>query len=561
MTIALQVPASPAQRRLWAIDQVMPGSAQHHLHLEIVRDDVLDTAALRAALDDVIARHEVLRTGFAVADGVLHQVAAAQATGALRYADLSVLPPGPAQARYQALYDEQATAPFDLAAPPLLRLGQVRRSRPDRGAPDHGACDTLLLTVHHLVADAASVEIILADLMTACRARSAGEAPGWKPPAVQYADYCQWLAVRGATAEAARDRGYWREHLAGLEDLDLTAGRPRPAELTDRGEAITADLDAARVRALRALAGQQRATLFMVLAGAYAAALGRIFGSADVPVGMSVAGRPLPEVAGTVGLFAERLVLRLDTSGQPSFRQLTDRARGEVLAALEHDHLGFDEIVEVTAPSRRYGVTPLAQASINLHHTPVPAELRHPAGAGPRRRAAADAVRHDIALVLIDTGGIVEGTLEYRPDVVSRAAARRVAELFDAILDAGLRDADAPVTAVPAVGAAELRRLHAEQDGGPARFAGFLLDLVAGWAEATPAALAVDAPDGQLSYRGLWDRAALVAAELRRRGVADGAETPVLVAAPRGAALPAGLLGVMAAGAVYVPVDPAAPPA
>ena len=574
--IALQVPASPAQRRLWAVDQAMPGSAQHHLHLEIVRDDVLDTAALRAALDDVIARHEALRTGFAVADGVLHQVVSAQATGALRYADLSALPPDQAQARYQARSDEQATAPFDLAAPPLLRLGQVRRARADRGTPDHGvpdrgtpedgtpdhgASDTLLLTVHHLVADAASVEIILADLMTACRARAAGEAPGWEPPAVQYADYSQWLAGRGATAEAARDRAYWREHLAGLEDLDLTAGRPRPAELTDRGAAITADLDPARLRALRALAGQQHATLFMVLAAAYGAALGRVFGSADVPVGMSVAGRPRPEVAGTVGLFAERLVLRLDTSGQPSFRQLADRARAEVLAVLDHDHLGFDEIIEVTAPPRRYGVAPLAQASINLHHTPVPTDLRRPAAVGAPRRAAADTVRHDIALVLIDNGEFVEGTLEYRPDVVSPAAARRVAELFGAILDAGLRDPDAPVTAVPAVGPAELRRLLAEQDGGPARFARFLLDLVAGWAAATPAALAVDAPDGRLSYRGLWDRAALVATQLRRRGVVAGAETPILVAAPRGAALPTALLGVMAAGAVYVPVDPAAPAA
>jgi amino acid adenylation domain-containing protein len=556
MTIALQVPASPAQRRLWAVDQAMPGSAQHHLHLEIARDDVLDPAALRAGLDDVIARHEALRTGFAVAEGVLHQVVAAQVTGELRYADLSALPPGPARDRYQELSDEQAAAPFDLAAPPLLRLGQVRRTR-----ADGGACDTLLLTIHHLVADAASVEIILDDLMIAAQARAAGLAPGWEPPAVQYADYCQWLAARAATAQAAADRAYWREHLAGLADLDLTAGRPRPAELTDRGEAIAADLGPARVRALRALAVQQHASLFMVLAGAYAAALGRVFGAADVPVGMSVAGRPLLEVAGTVGLFAERLVLRLDTGGRPSFRQLADRARAEVLAALDHDHVGFDEIVEVTAPPRRYGVTPLAQASINLHHAPVPAGLRRPADHGAPRRAAADAVRHDIALVLIDTGKTVEGTLEYRPDVVSPAAARRVAELFEAILDAGLRDPDAPVTAVPAVGAAELRRLHAEQDGGPARPAGFLLDRVAGWAAATPDALAVDAPDGRLSYRGLWDQAAVVAAGLRGRGVAAGAETPVLVAVPRGAALPAGLLGVLAAGAVYVPVDPAAPAA
>jgi amino acid adenylation domain-containing protein len=561
MMAVREVPAAPPQRRLWAIEQEMPGSTQHNLTLEVVQPGTLDPAAVRAAVGDVLDRHEALRTDFRVKDHVLYQTVRAHPPVPLEYIDLAGRdgPPGQdTSTRYRALRQEYENTPFDLSAAPLLRIRHVRRAV---AAAPGDAYDTLLLCVHHLVADATSLKIVSSDLSRACRARAAGSAPDWEPVPVQYAEYTQWLDERAKTPEARLDRDYWRGHLAGLEDLDLTLGRPRPATLSDQGGAIPLALDHREVEALTELARAQRATRFVVLLSAYCAALGRVFGAADVPVGMSVAGRALPEAARTVGLFTERLVLRVDVGGRPTFRQLVDRVREEVLTAFEHDSIGFDEIVRAAAPPRHYGVTPLAQASINLlQHAASGADApSDPAGAV--RPLQADPVRHDIALVLAETGSVIEGVLEFRSAVLDETTARRVARIFRAVLDAGLRDPDAPVDAVAAVEPAELRRLHAGQDGGPARYPGrSLTTLVAGWALATPGALAVDAPDHQLSYRQLWGQVSEVAARLARCGVAPGTETPVIVAAPPCAAFPVCLLAVLAAGGVYVPVDPSAPP-
>jgi amino acid adenylation domain-containing protein len=558
MTAVREVPAAPPQRRLWAIEQEMPGSTQHNLTLEVVYPGTLAPAAVRAALGDVLDRHEALRTDFRVKGHVLYQTVRAQPPVQQEYIDLTGQPGQDASTRYRTLRQEYGNTPFDLSAAPLLRIWQIRRVVAE--APGD-AYDTLLLCVHHLVADAASLKIVSSDLSRACRARAAGSAPDWEPVPVQYADYTQWLAERAQTPEARLDRDHWRRRLAGLEDLDLTLGRPRPATLSDQGGAIPLALGHREVAAIAELARDQRATRFAVLLSAYCAALGRVFGAADVPVGMSVAGRALPEAARTVGLFTERLVLRVDVAGRPTFRQLVDRVREEVLTAFEHDSIGFDEIVRAAAPLRQYGVTPLVQASINLlQHAEAGADAaRDPAGAA--RPLHADPVRHDIALVLAETGSVIEGVLEFRSAVLDETTARRVARVFRAVLDAGLRDPDAPVDAVAAVEPAELRRLHAAQDGGPARYPGRTLPtLVAGWALATPDALAVDAPDHKLTYRQFWDQVSEVAARLARRGVAPGTETPVIVAAPRCAAFPVCLLAVLAAGGVYVPVDPDAPP-
>jgi amino acid adenylation domain-containing protein len=558
MTAVREVPAAPPQRRLWAIEQEMPGSTQHNLTLEVGHPGTLAPAAVRAALGDVLDRHEALRTDFRVKDHVLYQTVRAQPPVPLEYIDLTGQPGRDASTRYRALYQEYESTPFDLSAAPLLRIRQVRRAA---AAAPGDAYDTLLLCVHHLVADATSLKIVSSDLSRACRARAAGSAPDWEPVPVQYPDYTQWLAERAQTPQARLDRDHWRRRLAGLEELDLTLGRPRPATLSDQGGAIPVALDHREVAAMTELAQAQRTSRFAVLLSAYCAALGRVFGAADVPVGMSVAGRALPDAARTVGLFTERLVLRVDVAGRPTFRQLVGRVREEVLTAFEHDSIGFDEIVRAAAPPRQYGVTPLAQASINLlHHAEAGADaVRDPAGAV--RPLHADTVRHDIALVLAETGSVIEGVLEFRSAVLDETTARRVARVFRAVLDAGLRDPDTPVDAVAAVEPAELRRLHAGQDGGPARYPGRCLPaLVAGWAMARPDALAVDAPDHKLTYRQLWGQVSDVAARLARRGVAPGSETPVIVAAPRCAAFPVCLLAVFAAGGVYVPVDPDAPP-
>lgn len=569
----LEVPASAAQRRLWAVEQDAGGAPVHNIGVQVTSAGLLEPGALHAAAADLIERHEALRTSFRFIDGTLWQRVHAPGTRvAVEYADLTALPPPEAARRFHEVRQEAASAPFDLASPPLIRMVRVRRCW--QAAAGRAVRDTLIVVVHHIVADARSSHIIVGDLQTAYLARKAGAAPAWPPVAVQYADFSAWLAGQADSPQAAEDLAYWREHLAGLGELDLTYGRPRSATPASYGGSLAVEFGTGMCDRIRELGRQERATAFMVLLAAYTAALGRVFGAADVPVGTSLSTRTDPGVQDTVGLFVDRAVLRVDLAGRPTFRDLVRRARLEVLAAHEHGMVGFDRIVTALAPPRRYGIEPLAQASINLQPVPPPsasAEGR-PGPGGASGLAAPEkaddgqfgngTVRHDLALDLSDDGACYHGWLDFRDGVVEAAAARRVIAVFGELLHAGTLDPDRPAAAVPAVSAAELRRLHASQDGGPTRAADgarSVLDLVDRWVRRTPDALAVDAPDARLTYRELAGQAAAVAAALRERGV-TGAE-PVLVALPRTAALPVAFLGVLAAGACYVPVDPDAPAA
>lgn len=541
--VILDVPAAPAQRRLWAVEQ-SAGGAVNNINMEAPSPAAFDPGLLRQVLRDLADRHEALRTRFRLDGGTLRQqVLAAGLDIPLEFADLSGLPPDAADHAYREIRRRVAAVSFDLATAPLIRVTQVRR---DQG-------DTLVIVVHHIVADASSAKIINDDLAEACRARQAGTTPGWQPITIQYADFSAWQQEQAADPQATRDLAYWRDHLAGLDELDLTYGQPRPAVPPVTGGVIPVDLGTGLTSKVDELARAERATPFMVLFAAYCTALGRVFGSDDVAVGISLSTRTLPEVTGTVGLFVERAVLRLDLVGCPSFRELIRRARQEVLATHEHGQVGFDRIVEAVAPPRRYGVEPLVQVSINLQPP-----WRH----GPGGQFGNGTVRHDLALDLADDTSRYHGTLEYRDGVVPAEAARRVAAVFSGVLHAAVADPDQPASRVPAVTAEELGLLHSGQDGGPAICppgARTVLDLIGHWAGRTPDAAAVAAPDGRLGYRELAARAAAIAATLRELGVSS--EEPVLVALPRRAALPVALLGVLAAGAAYVPVDPAAPAA
>src|SRR5579859_1881286 len=541
--VVLDVHASPPQRRLWAVEQ-NAGGAVNNINMEAPSKGPVDPGLLRRALHDLADRHEALRTRFRLDGGTLRQQVLASGPGIpLEFADLSGLPPDAADRAYRDIRQRVATAPFDLSATPLIRVAQVRR----------GEGDILVIVVHHIVADASSARILNDDLAEAYRARQAGTAPGWQPVTIQYADFSVWQQEQAASPRAARDLAYWRDHLAGLDELDLTYGQPRPTVPAATGGVIPVDLGTGLTTKINELARAERATPFMVLLAAYCTALSRVFGSDDVAVGTSLSTRTLPEVTGTVGLFVERAVLRLGLPGRPGFGELLRRARLEVLATHEHGQVGFDRIVEAVAPARCYGVEPLVQVSINLQPP-----WRH----GPGGQFSNGTVRHDLALDLADDTSRYHGTLEFRDGVVPPEAARRVAAVFSGVLHAAVADPGRPAGDVPAVTADELSLLHSSQDGGPAICppgSRTVLDLIGHWATHTPDATAVDAPDGRLSYRELAARAAAVAATLREFGTAR--EEPVLVALPRRAALPVALLGVLAAGAAYVPVDPTAPAA
>ncbi|HEV7652800.1 MAG TPA: condensation domain-containing protein [Actinophytocola sp.] len=540
MNEVLTVRASHAQQQMWFVEQMVPGEPVHNISFERRYAGHLDPATLRAAVADVVARHESLRTRFVARDTTLWQVVTAPPDEPpVEFTDLSGA--GDPRAAFRELCARAGTAVFDLGRAPLLRLLHVRLG------PD---VDGLVLVLHHAIADAISTEILVRDLTAAYEHRLAGAAPDWLELPVQYADFTAWQEERAGGPAVRQDLEHWRAALADLSTLDLTRGRPRPERLSQRGRHREFTLDADVVSALEALVRTERATTFMGLLAAYAATLGRVFGSEDVAVASPVAGRPLPELRDVIGMFVDQVVLRLDLSEGPTFRELLRAARRVVGDAHDHDSVTFDQIVAAVAPERVAGMTPLAQAAINLQPSVPP---RPPAGRMPRATDASQidtgTATHDLLLDLVPAQARepFTGTVRHRADVVDDAAAGLVCEVFPRLLRAALAEPDRPLWTLQDL-------WHEPDPAAPVDVPDTTLpDLIA--SRATPSAPAV----GTLSYRDLAAAANRVAQALHARGVGLG--EPVLVALPTSAELVAAFLGVLAAGALYVPVDPAAPAA
>jgi hypothetical protein len=438
VTDVLTVRASHAQQQMWFVEQLVPGEPVHNIGFERRYAGHLDPAVLRAAVADVVARHESLRTRFVTRDNTLWQVVEEPpAEPPVEFTDLSDA--DDPHAAFGELCARAATAVFDLGRAPLLRIGHVRLD------PD---TDGLVFVVHHAIADAISTEILVRDLTAAYEHRLAGRAPDWPELEVQYADFTAWQEERADSPVVRRDLDHWRTALADLSTLDLTHGRPRPQRLSQRGRTLEFTLDDEIVSELDSFVRTERATAFMGLLAAYAATLCRVFGSEDVVVASPVAGRPLAELTDVIGMFVDQVVLRLDLSEGPTFRELVGAARRVVGEAHDHDSVTFDQIVAAVAPERVAGVTPLAQAAINLQ-PPVPP--RPPAGRMPRAVDAsqldAGTATHDLLLDLTPARAPepFTGLVRYRADVVDDAAAELVCTVFPRLLRAALAAPDRPL--------------------------------------------------------------------------------------------------------------------
>ncbi|WP_345025536.1 amino acid adenylation domain-containing protein, partial [Actinomadura keratinilytica] len=552
-----EIPLSFGQRRMWFANQVEHAGAAYNMTLAVRLRGPLDVPALHTALEDVVTRHEVLRTTYPDTDGVPRQ---------------RILPPERAPVplvRSRVTEDElpgvlsaRATREFALAdeLPFHAELFDV--------GPDDRV---LLLVVHHIALDGWSSGIVAADLSTAYAARAAGQAPAWPDEPVQYADFTLWqhrlLGGDGDGDEGGdlltRQLAYWRETLAGApEELPLPTDRPRPAVPSHRGGTVRLSLGPRTHAALAELARRERATVFMVVHAAVAAMLSRLGAGTDIPIGTVTAGRTDANLRGTVGFFANTLVLRTDLSGNPAFAELVHRVRRTAIDAFSRQDLPFDQLVDDLNPARSLARNPLFQVAVIFQDAPEPSWDLPGLHAEPLR-VHGDAARVDLSFDLTEhraedgAPAGIDGDIHYAADLFDHATADAVAARLAGLLEQVVADPQVKIGDLDVLTAAERELLRRANDTARSVRAATLARLFEEQAARAPDATAVVFEDLELSYRELHARAARLARHLI--GLGAGPERRVAVAVPRSADQLVAMLAVSLAGAVYLPIDPRYP--
>ena len=543
------LPLSFAQRRLWFLDRLEPGSPVYHLPGAMRLSGPLDPGAFAAALAEVGRRHEALRTVFRAERGEPRQFPAAPATD-LPTVDLGGLPAAAAAAEAERLTRETATAPFDLERGPLWRARILRL-----GPAEH----RLAIALHHIVADGWSLEILAAELAALYEAFAAGRPSPLPELPVQYADWAVWQRdwLRGEALD--EQLAWWREWLAGAPALELPADRPRPASVLPRaarGGTRGSALPAAVSMELEMLARREGATPFMVLLAAFQAQLARYGDASSVTVGSPVANRGRAEVEGLIGCFVNLLALRTPVGGDPGFRELLARVREACLGGYAHQDVPFERLVEELRPERQPGSNPLFRVVFQLEE-PLAVERLGEARA-ELRRVETGTAKFDLTLSLVRESGRFAAVLEYDADLFDPATAERLLGHWRTLAAGIAADPGARLSDLPLLGPAEADQLRSWA-GGAAEYprAATIHGLFAEQARRAPEAVALEIGDERISYAELDARADRLAASLRGLGV--GLETRVGLFAGRSIALVAGMLGILKAGGVYVPLDPAYP--
>ncbi|MFC5957576.1 non-ribosomal peptide synthase/polyketide synthase [Streptomyces pratens] len=546
------VPLSSAQRRLWFLDDLTDGGTEYNTGVALRLRGPLDTPALRRALDRLAARHDSLRTTFATVDGQGVQLIAPEAVLPLGTADVEHLPADRQSGAVDRLLTEELRRPHDLTSGPLTRALLVRRAPEDH---------ILLLAQHHIVTDGWSVGVLTRDLAALYRAEACGEPDGLPRPGVQYPDFALWERERRTGDADTADLGYWKRHLAGLQQLELPTDRPRPAVRTTAGAAHRHDLPRHLVGRLRQLAGGRGTTVFTLFTGAAAVLFSRYSGQRDVAFGTVTNGRDRRELEDVTGFFANTVVLRGEVDDAVTVDRFVESVRATVLDAFAHDGVPFDRVVEELAPPRDPSRTPLVQVLVVQQAAPT----RPPLAAGVRieeHPLPRPAARFDLVLEFAPRAdGGCELTVEYNTDLFEAATVARMSRQLHRLLEGMADGPHRTLAELPLLSDDERRTLldswNPPAPAGDHADGATLPALFEAQVARTPDRTAVTCGGARLDYAGLNRRANRLARLLRAHGV--GPESLVALCLPRSADLLPVLWAVLKSGAGYLPVDPGYP--
>ncbi|WP_201376287.1 non-ribosomal peptide synthase/polyketide synthase [Ktedonobacter robiniae] len=547
-----RVPLSFAQQRLWFLEQLAPNGVAYLIPSAQRVRGPLQVAAFERSVQEVVWRHESLRTTFQWEGSEPVQEVAERRAVRLPVFDLSGLGEGERAREAQRLGQEEKRQPCDLSGGPLWRVQMVRL-----GAEEH----VLLLTMHHLISDGWSMQVLEREIAQGYRARVEGREVAQAPLPIQYADYALWQRnwLQGEVLE--EQLTYWRTQLADAPSLEFPTDYPRPPVKTTNGALESIHLSDALRDSLLAVSKQEGVTLFMLLLAAFQVLLMRYTGQKDISVGTPIANRTREEVEHLIGFFINTLVIRSDLSGDPTFSELVAQVREAALGAYTHQDVPFEQLVEVLRPERDLSRSPLFQTMFTLQEIPeAPAENAATGIHLSRFGSGQSSTKFDLSFSITRHAGGLACTMAYNTDLFARSTMQRLLNHWQTLLEGIVARPGQAISALPLLTAQERQRILYDWNATKSAFASLehcVHQLFERQAERTPDAPAVVFEDATLTYQSLNQRANQLAHYLRERGITS--ESRIGLCLERSLDQVIAVLAILKAGGTYVPVDPVQP--
>ena len=540
-------PISYAQQRLWFLHQLDPDAHAYNIPAAFRLNGPVNAAALEKSVQEVVRRHEILRTTFSLLDGEPKQIVAAGGLAGMSIVDLGSLPEPEREDELRRRVAEETKRCFDLEKGPLFQVSLLLVDDEE---------SVLIISMHHIISDGWSIPIFFRELAISYEAFSKHKTPVLTEMPIQYADYAIWQRERLRGDFLEEQVSYWKKQLEGITGvLNLPTDRPRPSRQSFRGSSQSLEFSRELTDRLKALSQKQGVTLFMTLLAAFQALLYRYTGQEDIVVGSPIANRTRTEVEGLIGFFVNTLVLRANFAGNPTFRELLGRVRNTALDAYEHQDLPFEKLVEELQPERSLSYSPLFQVMFVLQNAPSMG-LELEGLSVSRLRVGAETAKFDLTLSMHETVEGLRGSLQYNTDLFDDATITRILGHFATLLEGIVKEPTRCVSDLPILTEAEKQQLLVEWNDTKRDYPKdtCIHQLFEAQVEKTPNAAAVVFENQQFTYADLNRRANQLAHCLQKLGV--GPETLVGICMERSLEMIVGLLGILKAGGAYVPLDP-----
>jgi amino acid adenylation domain-containing protein len=542
-----ELPLSFAQQRLWFLEQLKPGDPLYHSFQALLVTGPLDVTALELSLNEIIRRHEVLHTVFDNVAGSPVQRVEPFNSMSLQSMNLSDVPQEERGPALERLAIDERKRPFDLARGPLMRALLVVL-----GEQEHA----LLLTIHHIVTDGWSIDILCREISALYEAFVSGAPVPLPDLPIQYADFAVWQREHLQGDVLDEQLSYWREQLANVSsELELPSDRRRPEVATFRCAKVNFEVKKELAQQLKTLSQHEGVTLFMALLAAFDALLYRYSGQTDIAVGTAIANRNRQETEGLIGFFVNMLVLRTDLSGNPTFLDLLQRVKEMTLAAYQHQDVPFEQIIEMLHPKRSLNRTPLYQVEFNLQRTPEPLEV-----SGLRFTPLDVQVmssESDLSLVMFESETGLGGEFVYATDLFDPATVERMVGHFNNLLEQITNAPEQPILELSLTSGSEARALLARWGVTDMNANKLVHQLCEEQAARRPEAIAVAFNDRTFTYTELNQRANQLARYLKRHNARP--EMLIAVHLEPSFDFVVALLAILKAGAAFMPLDPSYP--